>query len=204
MSAERKESEIWEKRWKGSGSAPRLTWLGRRMIAAKIRALKKILAGIDAVRMIEIGCGLGDTGQAFREAGLDYRGIDISATAVARSRSRGLHVEEKSLEEVEGTFDLVASDGLLEHILDFEKSAREMMRLSQNYVLLIQPNHDSLTGKTLAFLSEIFRKRANVFEYNYRIEDFLRVFERNGFVLVANRSIFGDVFRLLLFRRKAG
>ena len=74
------------------------------------------------------------------------------------------------------------------------------------YVLLgwlkkIQPNHDSFWGKTLAYLAELLRGRENVFEYNYRIKDFISVFENNGFKITENYPIFCDVFRLLLFKK---
>ena len=196
--------EIWEKRWaKAGGRKESATVLGRLMFGAKKRALKKILSRIGPGTMIEIGCGLGYTGEAFRRAGFDYLGIDASPTAVAVCRKRGLNVELRNLDEVAGVFDLVASDGLLEHLLNFEPPAVQMMSLSRRYVLLIQPNHDSLTGKTLAFLAEILRSRTNVFEYNYRIGDFIRVFDRHGFGLKKNVGVFLNVFRLLLFEKES-
>ncbi len=41
------------------------------------------------------------------------------------------------------------------------------------WIKKIQPNHDSFWGKTLAYLAELLRGRENVFEYNYRIKDFV-------------------------------
>lgn len=90
---------------------------------------------------------------------------------------------------------------MLEHFINFEPYARHMMRISRKYVLLIQPNHDSFWGKTLVYLSEILRRNDNIYEYNYRIMDFIGVFNRNGFSLEQNRPVFLDVFRLLLFKK---
>jgi hypothetical protein len=145
---------------------------------------------------------LGHTGLVFRNAGLEYFGIDISPTAVRVSRSRGLRAEQMDLRDVRGMFDLVASDGLLEHALDFEPLARDMMRISRRHILLIQPNHGSAPGKLLARLSEIFRGRTNVREYDHPLEDFIRVFAAGGFALVRDVPVFADVFRLLLFERR--
>jgi hypothetical protein len=75
------------------------------------------------------------------------------------------------------------------------------MRISRRYVLLIQPNHDSFVGKTLAYLSEILKGGKNVYEYNYRIIDFISIFAADGFKIVKNEKIFLDVFRLLLFEK---
>jgi len=202
MATEPDPAEIWEKRWASAGRGLGLTWLGRRMQRAKARALRLVLGDLERGAMIEIGCGMGHTGLVFRDAGFDYLGIDVSPTAVAISRSRGLRAERMGIEDVRDAFSLVASDGLLEHVLHFEPLAREMMRISRRYVLLIQPNHGSLPGKVLPFLSEIFRGRANVLEYNYRIEDFVRAFERNGFAFRRSVPVFADVFRALLFERR--
>jgi len=199
---ERDPAETWEKRWAAAGRGLGLTGLGRWMLRAKTRALRDALSGMEAASMIEVGCGLGHTGLVFRRAGLDYFGIDLSPTAVSVSRSRGLRAERMDLRDVRDAFDLVASDGLLEHALDFEPLARDMMRISRRFILLIQPNHESVPGRLLARLSEIFRGRTNVREYDHPIGDFVRVFAAGGFALVRSVPVFADVFRLLLFERR--
>jgi len=99
-------------------------------------------------------------------------------------------------------YDLVSSDGMLEHFLNFEPYARHLMRISRRYVLLIQPNHDSFRGKTAAYLAELLRRDENIFEYNYRIKDFISVFSQHGFKVIGNYPIFSDVFKLLLFEKE--
>ena len=116
-------------------------------------------------------------------------------------RNKGLNVTQRKLEDITEKYDLVSSDGMLEHFLNFEPYAQQLMNISKDYVLLIQPNHDSFWGKTLAYLAELLRDRENVFEYNYRIKDFITVFQNNGFMITGNYPIFCDVFRLLLFKK---
>ncbi len=199
---ERDPASTWEKRWAAAGRGRGLTWLGRWMLRAKTRALRDVLSGVHAASMIEIGCGMGHTGLVFQRAGLAYFGIDLSPTAVSVSRGRGLRAERMDLRDVRGVFDLVASDGLLEHALDFEPLAREMMRISRRNVLLIQPNHGSVPGRVLARLAEVFRGRTNIREYDHPIQEFVRVFAAGGFALVRDVPVFADVFRLLLFERR--
>jgi len=194
-------SEVWKKRWRGAAGRRAVTPLGKWMFRSKSRALRKILGTVSVRTAIEIGCGFGYTLSAIRKAGIDAVGIDISPEAVSACARQGLPVRQKDLAEVEERYDLVSSDGLLEHFLNFQPVAERLMGISREYVLLIQPNHDSLAGKILALLAEILRRGVNVHEYNYRIRDFVGVFERGGFRLVRNVPVFADVFRLLVFRK---
>lgn len=196
----------WERRWQGSSENSRageqLTWLGRRMLAAKKTRLKLLADELGVRSVVEVGCGLGYTLQAYVDAGLDCCGIDISESAVRACQEKGLPVRLQALEETTGLYDLVSSDGMLEHFLHFAPLAAHMVRISRGYVLLIQPNHESFTGKTLVYLAELLRGRINVHEYNYRIKDFIQVFSELGCRVVLNEPLFGDVFRLLLFMQQ--
>lgn len=194
-------SQIWDKRWKGSQEKERLTILGKKMFRAKNEIIKKVMSEIRVRSVLEVGCGLGHTLRTFHDAGYECLGIDISHEAVAVCTKKGLKAVTMNVEEMNEQFDLVSSDGLLEHLFDFESIAKHLMRIARQYVLLIQPNHDSIVGKTLVYLSELLMGDKNVYEYNYRIMDFINVFDVNGFKIVRNESIFFDVFRLLLFKR---
>ncbi|MCP5006942.1 MAG: class I SAM-dependent methyltransferase [Planctomycetes bacterium] len=194
--------DTWDKRWEGSEEVERLTFLGRMMFKAKERVLTKAIKGLSIDTVMEIGCGLGHTMEVYKKNGLDCVGIDVSSHAVSVCVNKGLNVTEQKLEDVTGQYTLVSSDGMLEHFLHFEPYARMLMRISSNYVLLIQPNHGSFWGKTLAYLAELVRGDVNVFEYNYRIKDFTDVFKSNGFEVVDNYPIFFNVFRLLLFKKR--
>ena len=195
------QKATWNKRWKGSEEKERLTLLGRRMFQAKRKTLMHRVSRLPARTVLEVGCGLGHTMEAYCDLGLDVTGIDISEHAVACCKNKGFQVLLHSVEEMAGAFDLVSSDGLLEHFLYFEPYARHFMRLSKRYVLLIQPNHESILGKTLVYLAELLRSNTNVHEFNYRMADFIQVFEKNHFKVIQNQPIFGDVFRLLLFEK---
>lgn len=193
--------ETWDKRWKGSEEKERLTFIGRIMFMAKEKTLTNIIKDIHVENAIEVGCGLGYTMEVYKKSGLNCVGIDVSSHAVSVCRNKGLNVTIRKLEDISEKYDLVSSDGMLEHFLNFEPYARQLMNISTNYVLLIQPNHDSFSGKTLAYLSELIRGKENVFEYNYRIKDFIAVFHKNGFEIIKNNPVFFDVFRLLLFKK---
>ncbi len=198
----KKLQEAWNNRWKSSYLGRHSTLLSRRMMKAKKKNLRKILKNIDVKTAIDVGCGIGRTLEIFRDLGLNYLGIDSSSEAISICQKKNLLAVHKDLDDVEETYDLVFSDGMLEHFLNFEPYAKKMTHISKKDVLLIQPNHGSFFGKTLVYFAELFRGRINVYEYNYRIQDFIETFEENDFLLVKNQSIFLDVYRILLFRRK--
>ncbi len=193
--------ETWDKRWEGSEEEERLTIIGKMMFKSKECVLTNAIKGLSINTVIEVGCGLGHTMEVYKNNSLSCVGIDVSSHAVSVCRNKGLNVTQGKLEDVTEKYDMVSSDGMLEHFLNFEPYARQLMNISKNYVLLIQPNHDSFCGKTLAYLAELIRGRENVFEYNYRIKDFITVFQNNGFETIKNNPIFCDVFRLLLFKK---
>jgi len=193
--------ETWDKRWEGSEDEERLTCIGKMMFNAKEKVLATAIKDITITNVIEVGCGLGHTMEVYNKNGLNCVGIDVSYHAVSVCRNKGLNVTQRKLEDITEKYDLVSSDGMLEHFLNFEPYAQLLMNISKNYVLLIQPNHDSFWGKTLVYLAELLRGRENVFEYNYRIKDFITVFQNNGFMITGNYPIFCDVFRLLLFKK---
>ena len=200
--ANEKIYEIWDRRWAGAKEGERITLLGRLMFRSKISRLRKIVSGLTPRTVIEVGCGMGHTLPVYTARGLDCLGIDVSPHAVAVCRKKGLNVIQKKIEDITDAYDLVSSDGMLEHFLNFDPYAKHLMRISNRYVLLIQPNHSSFWGRTFVYLSETLRPNENVYEYNYRIQDFISSFETNGFETVENLPIFLDVFRLLLFQKK--
>lgn len=202
--AEKRDQKLyqeWEDRWEGSEQSERLTLLGKQMFRAKKQVIAQALQNLELHSVLEAGCGLGHTLQVYQHLGYEASGIDISPSAVAVCCNKGLNAEVKALADVDQQYDLVSSDGMLEHFLHFEPYAVDIMQASRRYVLLIQPNHGSFVGKTLAYLAELLRGDENVFEYNYRIKDFVTVFAKHGFELRQSLPIFMDVFRLLLFER---
>ena len=193
--------ESWKKRWKDCSGEEKLTVLGKAMFKDKRKVLIRVASGLGVKEVLEAGCGLGETMAVYRELGMDVLGVDISEDAVRLCREKGFDARCMPMQELEQSFELVSSDGMLEHFLNFEPQAREFMRLSSRYVLIIQPNYNSASGQTLAWLANLLRGHVNVYEYNYRLEDFIQVFEDNGFSLRQSEPVFCDVFRILVFER---
>lgn len=192
-----KLAETWEERWAGDS----VSFLGRMMFKAKAKAIEEIVRKFQPREVFEVGAGLGYTLAEFSRLNIAARGIDVSENAVKVCLKKGFKVECRKIEDEKGMYELVASDGMLEHFLHFEPYAVHLMRISKRYVLLIQPDHESFLGKTAAYFSELVKGDSNVLEYNYRIKDFVNVFEKHGFGLKFHKGVFGGIFSVLLFER---
>jgi len=75
-------------------------------------------------------------------------GLDISDKSLKISHGKGIKCVKGNAEELpfkNDTFDLVYSDGLLEHFLDPKPIIKEIFRVSKKYVCTIVPR-DTLTN----------------------------------------------------------
>ena len=100
--------------------------LSRRLI----RQCRRV-AGIDLVpyyvpggRLLEIGCATGDRLQSYRERGWEYlAGIELTEQAATQAQQRGFSVVCEQVETAlnkltDGSFDVIVSSMVLEHLYD--------------------------------------------------------------------------------------
>lgn len=84
---------------------------------------------LEGVRFLDFGCGLGAISVRAAQAGAHVVGLDIDPDSIAGARSiaerrfPGLDITytEQPLEELEGTFDMVMTDEVLEHVVDLAR-----------------------------------------------------------------------------------
>ncbi|HAM38257.1 MAG: hypothetical protein A2474_03960 [Elusimicrobia bacterium RIFOXYC2_FULL_34_12] len=191
--------ELWDTHWKNENS---ITLVGKVILREKQKKIKKILKQKSISTAIDIGCGLGYSLDTLSKIGISkIIGIDISNTAIDTCTKKGYTVFNRKLENENGNYDLVFSDGLIEHFQDFTLYAQHLMRISNKYVLLAQTDHDSIIVKILLFLENIFRKGENIYEYPHKIRDFINFFQKEKFKLVANENVFFKGFKILLFEK---
>jgi len=105
------------------------------------RQLQDRSRGSTTLRVIDIGCGRGDTVAWLCGQGWDAYGIDVSPEYVARGREylarHGADPERLQLLNddftypfPDGMFDVVLSDQVIEHVADLELFASEVARIS--------------------------------------------------------------------------
>jgi SAM-dependent methyltransferase len=105
------------------------------------RILGNILSGLDYRSVVDVGCGAGDNFPLLVGHGsLDrLAGVDVSAEALDRARSRGsadlhqLDIESAALDE---RFDLVFSSLVLEHLPDDVAALRNMRTMTGRHLLV--------------------------------------------------------------------
>jgi ubiquinone/menaquinone biosynthesis C-methylase UbiE len=107
-------------------------------------ALLEALASIEFATALDVGCAEGYFMNAIRERfGAEVWGVDLSTTALAKARAlHGLPVaaaEATRLPFADGSFDLVYSTEVIEHVLDPHLMLAEMRRVSRGSVLVTTP-----------------------------------------------------------------
>lgn len=176
-------------------------------------SLKDYLRELRNEPIVDIGCGLGRTIFLLRKIGLNKTmGIDWSIEGLKVCEKNGLKIDKDvfrmdsaNTSFKNGYFKLVFSEGILEHYLDFNPLVKEMARISNSYVYILQPNHFSFVGRIRIFaLRNLLKGKDEAFpEISYRMEDFIKAFKGVGFDLVLHTSTFLKNYDVLLFKKSA-
>ncbi len=121
--------------WAHGYRSARWRILARRLIArARTRETKP--------RILDLGAGKGDALAYFTKHGYPATGVDISAYAVERLRSRGQEAYQAALDDLsvfpDGAFEMGYSNDVLEHLPEHlvDASLAEMARVCSRYLYL--------------------------------------------------------------------
>lgn len=204
--------EVWDDIW---GRFEGISLFGRRLKREQAKALAKILNEIklpEDSKIIDVGCGTGATLVMLRNLGyFNSIGIDTSQNALETSArlfgfEKGkdtLSMDARNIKFLDNSFDLVFSDGLLEHFenppLDI---VGELCRISKKWILLFQPNQTSLFGR-VKWLYQKLGKASWAKEYPYSKRDYVAMFAKFRFSLAGFGSInLHEVMWLLLSKER--
>jgi len=196
--SEKKVTKKWENIWK---RFDRHRTLGEFFLDRNEKPMFSILDKVKLkknAKILDVGCGTGRTLIWFRQH--DYKnpiGIDHSGASIAicekKGLKRGKDVFQKDIlsSKLEtNSFDLVFSEGLLEHFKNFRPIVKEMCRISNRYVLLLQPNHFGIFKKLGDLYYKLFPNPNTVKEYTYAVKDFEKAFNEFGYKLEQKRDTF--------------
>jgi len=135
------ENMIWTEYWTKKES-----WLWVLKFSPTYKKIIKMFKSISLpkdAKILDAGCGTGKLASFWLNEGYDILGVDVSDGALAITNKKGVKTIKadilKGLPFEDNSFDLVYSDGLLEHFVDPEPILTELFRVSGKYVLTFVP-----------------------------------------------------------------
>ena len=93
-------------------------------------------------KVLDIGCGYGRISTFLKNQGYNVVAIDIEEKMVEEVRRKGIKTYKMSAENLKfrkNSFDLVLTDGLLEHFKNPEKILKEEARVTKKFVVNFIP-----------------------------------------------------------------
>jgi SAM-dependent methyltransferase len=113
--------------------------------------IRDVKAVVPDGRFLDVGCNNGDIVASALTVGFNAEGIDIDPAAIAVGEAAGLPVRVAQLEEVEGQFDAILLNHVLEHMLDprgtLASIARVLAPTGRCFVYV--PNHRGLVARMM-------------------------------------------------------
>ena len=135
------ENKIWSEFW-----GEKESWLGILKFTPTYKKIVKTFKSISLPKdanILDSGCGTGKLASFWLNEGYDILGVDLSDVALAITKKKGVKTMKadilKGLPFEDNSFDLVYSDGLLEHFVDPEPILTELFRVSSKYVITFVP-----------------------------------------------------------------
>jgi methionine biosynthesis protein MetW len=147
--------------------------------------------------LLDLGCGDGSflVSLLQRVPGLDVRGADVSETALAVARRRGLEVSQLDLAEpasqIDGRYDVVTALEVIEHLADAESAILKAAAAAERYLIVSVPNLGFIENRIRLLLGRgpltnvVHHVREHLRQWTVR--DFRQWAEMLGLRIVAER-----------------
>lgn len=159
-----------------------------RKVRSAARRIRLIRGWVPSGRLLDIGCGVGETLIAARDAGFDPIGLDIGEYSVEHCRGLGFEVHRASITRTglpDNSFDVVTMWDVIEHIPRTSEGLREVWRILKpgGLAVVMTPSGEYLRAHYWRQTYRGYRKKrakTHLVYHNSRTLD--RVLRECGFV----------------------
>jgi ubiquinone/menaquinone biosynthesis C-methylase UbiE len=135
------KDDVWSEFWNEKES-----WIWILKFTPTYRSIVKMFREIELpqdAKILDAGCGTGKLALFWLRDGYNVMGVDMSDGALAITNKKGINTIKadilNGLPFEDNSFDLVYSDGLLEHFIDPNQAINELFRVSKRYVVTFVP-----------------------------------------------------------------
>jgi 2-polyprenyl-3-methyl-5-hydroxy-6-metoxy-1,4-benzoquinol methylase len=134
-----------------------------RKIAAARRRIDLIASYVPGGRLLDVGCGLGETLVAAWEAGFEVEGLDIGAYPTAHCRGLGFTVHQASITNTglpDASFDVITLWDIVEHVPSTHDVLAEVSRILKpgGIVAMLVPSGEYLKAHLLRNIYQNYRE----------------------------------------------
>lgn len=166
-----------------------------RSLALRIPEFERVL-GRRLERVCEIGCANGVGSLAFRERGIEWLGLETDRQWIDHGKRHDIAIRAMDLDQVEGQFDLVYAQQVLEHIdqpLPFFDMIRRKLRPG-GILHVAVPNHNGFTAIKRRMLPRLTPTEYGFIQYPYHLRAYNKqslgkLFELSGYETPVVRTI---------------
>jgi SAM-dependent methyltransferase len=160
-------------------------------------------------RIVDVGCGTGSTLRIFRKLGYKNSiGIDVAESSMNLCK-RNKFKRNKDVFKIDVTsaprkmkkkFDIVFTEGSIEHYENIQPMVNSICDLSKKYVLTTMPDLNAFYWQIAPFFYRIMRRK-RVDDYNHDEWEYENSFKKAGFKLVKKRKFLLRSGWIMLFER---
>lgn len=139
-------------------------------------------------RVLEIGCGAGGILHYLKDCGFEVFGTDFDKRYLNLAASKGLKVSYGGIDSVEGTFDVIIVNHVLEHIVNPKKFLNQLKPHlnSSGFIFIEVPTLESISGG--AYGSDLMRFFQNAHVCHYSRSHLIRLCLNSGLIKIAAKN----------------
>lgn len=145
------------------------------VVSAPTSDVKKVLSQISwgSKKVLEVGCGTGLFAYSVAKKGGKVTAIDYSEQAIDIAKSQYFHsnldFQQVNISEIKEKFNVIVSNGTLEHMDDPLKTLKLFKRLlnPKGHIIITSPNWTNLRGYVLLTLWYLFNAPITLADLHY-------------------------------------